>query len=267
MHDITMYSPDESLAPANGASWHVFSAIDKANQAALTKLLSKGLPRALAALGNTSAAALLERRLSISEPLENLSPGAVEELLAMAEAAGDRDFPRRISEAMLREPIPDAIDELRRGWVPPIGRIDAPLRPGRRTRRQLDRLLSDLVSDRLYARRLAASRLGGWDGDQAVIDALRVALRHRDGFTRGYAAQSLGQVADADADTWRRVLELAGDVEAGPREIGVAIVLLAALSPAARRTEAAVALEAMAIRSPAWARDLRTFRERVSATE
>jgi hypothetical protein len=266
MHDITMYTPDQSLEPPEDADWHVFNANDMTAQADLTDLVSEGLPKALAALGSASARAVLDRRLSVTGPLQNLSPGAAEELLAMADAAGDRDLPGRISEALQRDRVADPIDEYRQGWVPPTGRIDPPMRPGRRTRRQLDRLLSDLESDRVYARRRAAVRLGGWDSDPEVVGALRVALRHSDPSTRSFAAQSLGQVADSDAGTWHTVLELAGDPESGPREVGVAIVLLNALNPATRRGAAASALELIAERNPAWTRDLRAFRERFSAT-
>ncbi len=262
---VTMHSPDQSLAPADGADWHVFNAHEAVNQASLTDLVSTGLGRALAAIGSTGARAVLERRLSVVGPLENLSPGGAEELLAMADAAGDADLRVQIIEALHREPVPNPLDADRQGWVPPYGHIDPPMRPRRRTRRQLERLFADLTSDRVYARRIAASRLGGWDGDPTVVEALQAALRHPDSWTRAAAALSLGQVAAADAGTWREVLELAGDTESGPLEIGEAIVLLTVLNPAARREEAASVLVAMAIRKPAWTRDLRAFRERIAA--
>lgn len=264
MHDITMYAPDQSLAPANGMDWHVFVADDVAGQAALTGLVNDGLGRAVASLGSTAAEAALERRLSVTGPLENLSPGGAEDLLAMADAAGDADLRARIVEALQRESVADPLDEYRGGWQPAYGEIHPAIHPKRRTRPQLERLLADLTSNRVYARRIAASRLGGWDGDPAVVDALRVALRNADPSTRGFAALSLGQVADGDAGTWREVLELALNADAGPREIGSAIVLLAALDVVARREEAVSVLDAMVARYPAWTRDLRAFRDRVA---
>jgi HEAT repeat protein len=265
MHDITMYAPDQSLAPADGMDWHVFVADDVAGRAALTGLVNDGLGRAVASLGSTAADGVLERRLSVTGPLENLSPGGAEDLLAMADAAGDVDVRARIVEALQRESVADPRDEYGGGGLPAYGQIDTAIHPKRRTRRRLERLLTDLTSNRVYARRIAASRLGGWDGDPAVVDALRVALRNADGSTRGFAALSLGQVADGDAGTWRQVLDLAHSAEAGPREIGSAIVLLAALDVAARREEAASVLDAMVAMYPAWTRNLRAFRERVAA--
>jgi hypothetical protein len=266
MHDITMFSLDQSLAPANGAYWHVFDADDRASQAALTDLVSNGLGRAVAGLA-TSAGEVLERRLSVEGPLENLSPGGAEELLAMADAAGDAELHERIISALQREPVQDPLDHIRQGSLPRYGYIHPPWRPRRRTRRQLQRLLADLASDRVYARRKAASGLGGWDDDPAVVDALRDALRHADPWTRGFAALSLGQVADAHEETWRVVLGMAVGPESAPHEIGAAIVLLAALDPPARGEEASSALEAMAAMSPAWTRDLRAFRERVAGID
>ena len=185
MHDITMYAPDQSLAPADGMDWHVFVADDVAGQAALTGLVNDGLGRAVASLGSTAADAVLERRLSVTGPLENLSPGGAEDLLALADAAGDADLRKRIVAALQRESVADPLNEDRGGWLPAHGHVHAAVRPTRRTRRQLELLLTDLTSNRAYARRIAASRLGGWDGDPVVVDALRAALRNADPSTRG----------------------------------------------------------------------------------
>jgi hypothetical protein len=84
MHDITMYSPDRSLIPANRGDWHVFDANDAAGQALLTSLVTRRLGRVVTALGTSSAREVLDRWLSVTGPLENLSPGGANELLAMA---------------------------------------------------------------------------------------------------------------------------------------------------------------------------------------
>lgn len=265
MHDITMYSEDRSLAPPDGDDWHIFVVDDPRREAELTRLIADGLGPGLCGLGDTSARAVLERRLSVTGPLENLSPGEAEELLAMADSAGDTALRAGIVAALDRERVPDPIDALRGGWVAPIGQIHAPIRPRRRTRRMLDRLVRDLGSDRVYQCRMAASLLGGWDREVDAVTALRAALDHPDGTTRGVAALSLGHLGDTADATWRHALALADDREVGARDVGAAIVLLSRLDPAARRADGEATRDRLRLRTPARSADLRAFMAQVSA--
>ncbi len=267
MHDITMYSADRSLEPPEGEYWHVFRADDPTSWAALTGQIADGLGPALRGLGETSAKAILARRLSVTGPLENLSPAGAEQLLAMAEAAGDTTLRANIVAALQRDRVPDPIDALRGGWVPPIGGIDPPMGPTRRTQRQLDRLIGELRSDRVYARRIAASILGSWESTAEVLAALRGALDHPDEATRGFAALSLGHLRDPSDDTWRRVVALADDPEPSSREIGAALVLLARLDLGSRRAEAQFALDRLIDIDPPWIPDLRSFKKQIAAAE
>ena len=105
---------------------------------------------------------------------------------------------RRIVEALRRDRVPDGRDEdisatlaeLREILGPGVqvalaaepprdGTISPPIRPGRRMARTRNGLLADLASDRVYRRRQAAWRLGGWDGDPAVVEALTTCPRPR----------------------------------------------------------------------------------------
>jgi hypothetical protein len=264
LHDVTMYSADRSLEPPDNGDWHIFVAGDPQSATALTRLIADGLGPALEGLADTSARAILERRLSVTGPLENLSPGETEELLAMADAAGDTALRGEIVAALDRERVPDPIDDLRDGWVPPIGQIHGPFRPRRRTRPMLERLVRHLHSDRVYQSRLAASMLGGWDGDKDAVTSLRTALDHRDGITRGLAALSLGHLADSADTTWNRSLTLADDPEVSARDIGAAIVLLSCLDGATRGVDAEAALDRLRLSNPAWSPDLRAFKDQLS---
>ncbi len=267
MHDITMYTTNRSLDSPAGAFWHAFRADDPPSWLTLTALIADGLGPALKGLGETSTKAILARRLSVTGPLENLSPGEAEELLAMADAAGDSAVRADIVAALQRDRVPDPIDALRGGWVPPIGRIDPPMRHGRQSQRQLERLLGELRSDRVYARRLAASMLAGWDSTPEVLAALRDALDHPDPPTRGFAALSLGHLGDPEDETWRRVVALADDREAGTWEIGAALVLMARLDPDGRRAEGQLALDRLTVLDPPWSQNLRAFKKQITAGE
>jgi hypothetical protein len=263
VRDITMYSADQSLEPADHGDWHIFVADDPQSAAALTRHIADGLGPALEGLSDTSAGAILERRLSVTGPLENLTPGEAEELLAMADSAGDTALRDEIVAALGRERVPDPIDDLRDGWVPPIGEIHAPFRPRRRTRTMLERLVRDLHSDRVHQSRLAASVLGGWDEDKDAVTALRAALDHPDGITRGVAALSLGHLGDSVDTTWHRALTLADDPEVSARDIGAAIVLLSHLDGATRRVDGEAALDRLRLANPAWSPDLRAFKDQL----
>ena len=267
MHDITMYTSHRSLDPLRGAFWHAFRADDPASWMTLTALISDGLGGALAGLGDTSAKAILARRMSVTGPLENLSPGGAAQLLAMADAAGDTALRAEIVAALQRDRVPDPIDDLRGGLVPPIGRIYPPSRPGRQTRRQLDRLLGELLSDRVYPRRIAASALAGWDSTPEILAALRGALDHPDPTTRGFAALSLGHLGDAEDETWRRVLAVAASPVVDTWHVGAALVLLARLDPHGRRTEGLLALDRLTVLDPPWSQDLRAFKKQIGAAE
>jgi hypothetical protein len=264
VRDITIYSADRSLDPPAGDDWHVFVIDDPACQAALTRLIADGLGPALHGLGDTSARAILDRRLSVTGPLENLSPGAAEELLAMADSAGDVALRAEIVAALDRGHVPDPMDALRNGWVPPIGQIHPPIGPRRRTRGMLERLVRDLGQERVYVTRLAATLLGAWDDDEEALRALRGALNHRDGITRGVAALSLGHLQDHADATWQRAIELADDDEVGAWDVGAAIVLLSRVDSASRRGDAEAALDRLRRRSPAWSQDLRAFKAQLS---
>lgn len=262
--DITMYSEDRSLDPPDGGDWHIFVADDPRSEAALTSLIADGLGPALEGLGDTSARAILARRLSVTGPFENLSPGEAMELLAMTDVAGDTALRAEIVAALDRERVPDPIDALRGGWVPLIGQIRQPIRPRRRTRPMLERLVRDLHSDRVHQSRSAASLLGGWDGDTDAVAALRAALGHCDGLTRGLAALGLGHLADTADTTWHRALALADDAEVAPWDIGAAIVLLSRLDGGSRRPDAEAALDRLRLANPAWSPDLRAFKDQLA---
>ncbi len=264
MRDVTMYSENRALDPPEGDDWHAFLADDPQHVAALSALVADGLGPALAGLGDTSARGILERRLPYTGPLENLSPHGAAELLAMADAAGDTGLRAEIDAALERDRVPDPMDAMRGGWVPPIGRIDPPIRPKRLTRRALDRLLTDLQSDRMNPRRIAARRLGGWEPSFDVLSALRLALDHPDAFTRASAALSLGHLRDADEGTWQRVLALADDPEDSAWDLGAAVVLLARLDLPRRRPSGEAAIDRLRALHPEWSPDLRAFKEQLA---
>ena len=269
--DLTVHAPSLALQPADGDPWHVFRVGDVAGQTRLAREVETGLPTALAALGRPSARAALEQKLAYSGPLEDLAPGHAKELLKLADAAGASDLRASIVAALNRDPItPEReryADEIGNLFGPGVSveaitspaddEIWPPTRPGPRLAKTKARLLADLASDRRYPRRIAATRLGGWDGDPHVVAALRAALRHADSFTRLAAAASLGHLADDHDETWRRTLELAADAEAGPSELAEAIVLLARLDPDRRAGQAMQALDLMVERYPAWTRRVR----------
>jgi hypothetical protein len=269
--DLTIHAPSLALQPADGDSWHVFRVGDAAAQAGLARQVETGLPAALAALGRTTARAVLEQKLAYSGPLEDLAPGHAEELLKLADAAGASDVRASIVAGLKRDPVTsererytDEVGDLFGPGVsvevmtpPGEDEIGPRIRPIRRLAKTKAKLLADLASDRRYPRRIAATRLGGWAGDPDVVDALRVALRHADSFTRLAAAASLGHLADDHDETWRRTLELAADADAGPSELAEAIVLLARLDPDRRAGQAMQTLDLMVERYPAWTRRVR----------
>jgi HEAT repeat protein len=278
-HDVTIHSPSLALAPPDGEFWHVFDADDEAHQAALTELIRIGLAEALETLGRVDARRILDLRLELAGPLEDLAPGQAEELLALADDAGDVDVRNRIVEALRREPTDPRSPDDRRAeltadlrdvfggdvgihvLLPPADDdISKPWRPRRRLRKTKAKLIADLASDRRYPRRLAASQLGGWDQDPDVVVALRSALDHPDAYTRLSAALSLGQVADADPQTWGTVRGFTDSAAASPSDLGEAIVLLARLDLRSRRDEAMATLSAMEALYPAWTRRLRALR-------
>ena len=281
MYDIAMRAPTFALEPPEGEFWHTFDAADERGQRRLVERLASGLDDALAALGDTTMRSLLELRLAASGPLENLSPGAAEELLALADAAADPTARGRIEEAMRRAPVPDesrpSPDELYEMLqqsfpeanvmiahrVPEPGSLFPTFRPRRRTAKRRDQLLADLASKRHYPRRQAATLLGGWDGEPAVVEALRAALNHEDDWTRFAAAQSLGQLGDAEDATWRRVLSMTADAAAGPRELGQAILQLSQVRSSDRAEAGRSALAEMAARYPAWTRELLALASKV----
>ncbi len=276
VHDITMGSPSLALWPTGGEQWHLFDADNPAGQEQLAELIRTGLPAAIAAIGDTGARAVLDRHLAHFEPLENLAPGHAEELLALADAAGAADVRARIVAALARPRRPDPREALRDqelaeliAALPPGVHIETrgPIRDDaitprprvRRTAKQRTKLLTDLASRRVYARRWAATVLGGWTGDPEIRDALRVTMGHEDGWTRAAAARSLGHLADEDEETWGRALSLAGDAAAAPSELGEALVLLARLDPPGRRADALAALVSLEREHPAWMRKLRAL--------
>ena len=275
--DLTVHAPSLVLEPNDGEPWHTFDAGDTEGQARLTEFIRAGLGEALAALGRADAPRVLAMKLAFSVPLENLAPGHAEELLALADEAGDTELRNRIIEALKHDPVEDSSEEETRRFIeeatdpfgPGVGvhvmmpprddEISEPWRPGRRLRKTKEKLLADLASDRRNARRIAATRLGGWDGDADVVIGLRGALSNPDRFTGLAAASSLGQVADSDPETWRKVLALADEADAGPSELGEAIVVLARLDLPSRTGDAVATLDRMIDRYPAWARRLRAL--------
>lgn len=276
VHDITMGSPSLALWPKGGEQWHIFDADDPAGQERLAELIRAGLPSAIAALGDTGARTLLDRSLSHAGSLEDLAPGRAEELLSLADAAGAEDVRARIVAALSGPRRPDPREALRdqaiadfTAALPPGVRVETawPIRDDaitrrpriRRTAKQRAKLLADLASRRIYARRWAASALGGWTGDPEIRDALRSAMGHEDGWTRIAAALSLGHLEDADEETWTLALSLAGDAGAAPSELGEALVLLARLDLPARRAGALAALASLELAHPAWTRKLRAL--------
>jgi hypothetical protein len=277
--DLTVRSPSPALEPPEGDSWYVFRVGDEDGHRRLTQLVQAGLPEALAALGSPSARAVLDQRLAYAGPLEDLVPGHAEELLKLADAAGADDVRTSIVAALRRDPVTphqerwaEAFRDMDFGpgvtievLTPPADDgIWPPMRPGRRLAKSKAKLLADLASDRVYPRRIAATRLGGWDGDDDVVSALRLALTDDDGFTRLSAASSLGHLGDAEEATWSRVLGLADDADAGPDELAQAIVLLARLDPARRTETASGILDEMVDRYPAWTRRIRGLRTRLT---
>ena len=274
--DLTVRAPSLALEPAEGESWHIFRVGDVEGQATLTALIREGLPKALSALGSPSARRILDMKLAFAGPLEDLAPGHAEELLSLADEAGDHDLRARIVDALKRHRVSDERENWRRlaeesadlfgpGYAvhvmlpPRDDEISEPWRPGRRLRKTKAKLLGDLASDRRNPRRIAAMRLGGWDGDDDVVKGLRQALSNPDLFTRLAAANSLGQVGDSSDATWRQVLSLADEADSGPSELGEAIVLLARADPQNRSGEAIGTLDAMVDRYPAWTRRLRAL--------
>ena len=282
MYDIGPRSPSLALEPQEGTWWHSFDADDVDAQARLEELIRIGLPEALSALGAVDAGTILERKLASFGPLENLAPGHAEELLALSDEAGAGDVRRAIVEALRRDPVPDPTrqtaerlaEELRSLF--PEARVETagelPIRPGaihppspvvRRGAKTRAKLLADLGSERVYARRIAATRLAAWTGEPEVAQALRLALDDPDVFTRLVAASSLGHLGDRDPATWRRTLALVDQAASGPRYLGEAIVLLARQDLPNRRAGAVEALHQLVDRYPAWTRDLRAFAEAV----
>jgi hypothetical protein len=278
VHDITIRSPSLALAPPDEGFWHVFDANDVQGQVRLAELIRVGLADALDAMGRVDARRILDLRLQFAGPLEDLAPGHAEELLALADDAGDVDLRNEIIEALRREPTDARSQDQKRAelvaelqdvfgedegfhvMMPPADDdIAKPWRPRRRMQKSKAKLLADLASERRYPRRRAVSQLGGWDDDPEVVIALRSALVHADAYTRLGAALSLGQVADDDPGTWRAVLDLAESAAASPSELGEAIVVLARLDLPYRRDAAVETLTRMVALYPAWTRRLRAL--------
>jgi hypothetical protein len=275
--DLNVHAPSLALWPEDGEQWHVFDTEDVDSQTRLTELIRVGLGESLEALGRADARRVLDLKLAYCGPLRDLAPGQAEELLALAAEAGDTDLRARIiaalKEDLVREPWEDERQRLTAEaqemfgpsaevhvMTPPRDdEILEPWKAGRRLSKTKEKLLAELASDRRYARRNAASRLGGWDRDPDVVLGLREALSNPDAFTRLVAANSLGHVADPDAETWRKVLALAAEADAGPSELGESIVLLARLDLESRTNDAVAALERMVELYPAWTRRLRAL--------
>lgn len=281
--DIARYASAPALEPSAGEFWHVFDLRDPGGATRLTDVIRAGLPQGLASLRGLSDRALLDERLAMVGSLENLSPGAAEELLALADAVSDSGTRSRIEEALKRDPVPDGREEelehamrtlqealpegvrIESHADPGPGSLMPRFKPGRRTAKRRAKLLSDLASTRIYARRQAAVLLGGWDGEPAVVEALRSALGHDDAWTRFAAAQSLGHLGDEDPETFQRVLSMVERANAGPRELGHAILQLANVDLPDRAEHARMALTSMAERYPAWSRDLRAYSSQLDA--
>lgn len=278
MHDCTLYAPTTVLEPPEGEFWHVFDPADESSVAHLTETVRRGLPQALEALGPADARAVLDAKLPFMGPLENLSPGAAEELLALADLAGAPDVREAITAALKRPRVPDperdrlfadlrdmaasAGDIFGPGvrvevrWPPGDEEIPAPVAGRRRTPKIRDRLLGELRGSSLEVRRLAASALGAWSGDEAVVAALRFALDDGDDYTRACAVRSLGHLGDADEGVWERALEIAASTELAPTEVAEAVVLLARLDEATRRDPGESAVAGLCLRFPADTRRL-----------
>jgi HEAT repeats len=257
MRDISMYSTDRSLEPADDEDWHVFDASDPTTGERLRTLVERRIGPGIAGLA-TAPRQILDRRLSVTGPLEQLSPGGAEQLLAMADAAGDTDLRDRIVAAVGR-----ADPRATRRWGDPFRR-PAPLR--RLTTGMRDRLLRDLASRSVYIRRMAATMLADFPADESAVAGLRTALRDPDANTRSCAAVSLGRLGDADPGTWQLTLAQVDDPDGGPYETGVALVLLAELDPTSRAEAATASLTRLATRHPAWSPDLRSFRDRLQVS-
>lgn len=275
MHDFTMYAPTPVLEPPDGEPWHVFDSEDSASHERLTEFIRAGLPSALESLGPPDPRAILDAKVAYAGPLENLSPGAAEELLALSDLASADDVRIDISEALGRPRVPDpdrdrfladvldsSADIFGPGvrvevmWPPRDDEIHPPISGRRRTGKVRTRLIADLDADRLEVRRLSASALGAWVGDDEVIRALRRALDNDDEYTGACAARSLGHLGDADQSTWSRALEMAATTSTAPTEVAEAIVLLNRLDTEGRSRKAARVVGEMCIRFPADTRRL-----------
>ena len=286
MHDVAMHAPTRVFEPPVGRFWHVFDIDDVAGQERMTRLIGAGLGEALHALGEPDPRAILIRKRAHMGPLENLSPGAAGELLALADLAGEPDMRIEIAEALKRPRVADpereqalrglmersaeAFGPAAQVLIPrrrPDDEITLPLAGRRRTPTIRARLISELDAERSEVRRLAAAALGGWDGDSEVLDALRRALDNADDFAAACAARSLGHLGDGDETTWRRSLGLAATTAAAPAEVAEAIVLLARQDPNARREPGAQALRDMVVRFPAVSRRLAALIARLSRAE
>ena len=151
--EASVYGRDPLLEPSGDPDWpwHVFDAREPAANAKLAIRLRHGIERALRDMENRSSdRAILDLRLSVAGPLENQSPGAVEELLALANGIGDRQPRDEIIAAQKRSRVPEPeIDALRGGWQPALGQLWPRFRPRRRPPDRLARLLSEARSRRL----------------------------------------------------------------------------------------------------------------------
>lgn len=267
MHDLTIFAPTTVLEPAEGEFWHVFDPADDRARASLTELVRDGLPKALDALGPATARAVLDTKLTHGGPLENLSPAGAEEMLALADLAGAADVRQAIGEALTRPRVPDPerdqvlrdMDEHATEFFGPgvqvvvmrpprDDEIEPPIAGRRRTPRIRERLIAELDDPRPEVRRLAASALGAWSGDEAVLTALRGALGNADDYARVCAARSLGHLGDPDEGTWEQTLSIAAATEAGPTEVAEAIVLLAKIDISSRRQPASEAIGSLCLR-------------------
>ena len=274
VHDCTVYAPTTALEPAEVGWWHVFDPADDTAIDRLSELVRAGLPAALEALGPADPRAILDAKLPWMGPLENLSPGGAEELLALADLAGAADVRETITAALQRPRVPDPVRDRAREWSiddaaaifgPGVGvavlrpprdeEIAPPVAGRRRTPKIRTRLIGELDASSPEIRRSAASALGAWTDDEEVRRVLRTALANPDDFTRVCAVRSLGHLRDDDGGTWAQALAIAADTESGPTEVAEAVVLLSRLD-ASRREAAVAAIAGLLLRFPANARRL-----------